>query len=205
MRTILGQIEIVTWIVAFLGLGYCVYALAVAKRTDAEALQFVHQAPGEASGVKGAGTGSSGGPDASGTLLADQILGRLKIEALGLDVPIVVGINEESLMRGVGHIEGTAYPGGLGTVGLAGHRDTFLRRLENVESGMDVRLTDGTGTYHYQVDRTEIVLPEQVSVLGIRSRPELALITCYPFRYIGPAPKRFVMHAHLVSVTPERR
>ena len=46
-------------------------------------------------------------------------------------------------------------------------------------------------------------MPEQVEVLEIRSRPELTLITCYPFDYIGAAPKRFIVHAHLLSVSPD--
>jgi sortase A len=68
---------------------------------------------------------------------------------------------------------------------------------------MDIRLVVQTGVYHYHVDRWEIVTPEKVEVLSIRSQPELALITCYPFHFIGPAPKRFVIHAHLVSVAAD--
>jgi len=90
-------------------------------------------------------------------------------------------------------------------VGLAGHRDTYLRRLEGVAKGMDIRLTDTGGTYHYVVDGWEVVNPDRVDVLLVRARPELALITCYPFHYIGAAPKRFVVHAHLESVAPDSR
>ena len=93
--------------------------------------------------------------------------------------------------------------GGLSTVGLAGHRDTFLRPLRRIAPGMDIRVTDATGAYHYVVDSTEIVMPEEVEALSVRSRPELTLITCYPFNYVGAAPKRFIVHAHLVSVAPD--
>jgi sortase A len=93
--------------------------------------------------------------------------------------------------------------GGLGTVGLAGHRDTFLRPLRRITPGMAIRATDATGVYHYVVDSTEVVMPEQVEVLSVRARPELTLITCYPFNYVGAAPKRFIVHAHLVSVAPD--
>lgn len=133
-----------------------------------------------------------------------SVLGRLEIPALGIAVPITPGIDPLDLTRGVGHVAGTALPGGLGTVGLAGHRDTYLRALRHVARGMDVRLIDQDGTYHYTVDRTEIVSPEQVSVLAVGDRPKLVLITCYPFNYVGAAPQRFIVHATLVSANPDR-
>jgi sortase A len=132
-----------------------------------------------------------------------SLLGRLDIPALALSVPVLEDDQSKSLLRGLGHIPGTAELGGLGTVGLAGHRDTFLKPLRRIAPGMDIRVTGGSGEYHYTVDSTEIVLPRAVEVLAIRSRPELTLITCYPFHYVGAAPKRFVVHAHLVSVTPD--
>ena len=118
---------------------------------------------------------------------------------------MTAGIESSSLLRGVGHIEGTAVPGGLGTLGLAGHRDTYFRPLRHIQNGMDIRVTDATGTYHYEVDSTEIVLPEQVDVLAIRERPELTLVTCFPFDYVGAAPKRFIVHAHLLSMSPDAK
>lgn len=128
-----------------------------------------------------------------------KVMGRLEIPGLKLKVPILSNYDPDSLKRGVGHIPGTAVPGGLGTVGLAGHRDMFLRPLRDIRKGMDVRLVGESGTYHYAVDSTEIVKPSEVRVLDIGERPELTLITCYPFYYVGSAPMRFIVHAHLVS------
>jgi sortase A len=68
---------------------------------------------------------------------------------------------------------------------------------------MEISATSASGVFHYTVDSTEIVLPEAVEVISIHSRPELTLVTCYPFNYVGAAPKRFVVHAHLVSVSPD--
>jgi sortase A len=132
-----------------------------------------------------------------------EVIGRVSIPALGISVPMTAGVESESLLRGVGHVDGTAFPGGLGTVALAGHRDTYLRPLEHIARKMDIEVTDRSGTYHYEVESWEIVAPEEVDVLSIRDKPELVLITCYPFHYIGPAPKRFVVHALLVSLTPD--
>ncbi len=132
-----------------------------------------------------------------------KVIGRLEIPRLQLKVPILSNYDPDSLKRGVGHIPNTAFPGGLGTVGLAGHRDMFLRPLRNIEKGMDIRLVGESGTYHYAVDSTEIVKPTEVRVLDIGERPELTLITCYPFYYVGSAPMRFIVHAHLISASAD--
>ncbi len=132
----------------------------------------------------------------------EAVLGRLRIPELGLAVPVLGDDDHASLLRGVGHIPGTAMPGGLGTAGLAGHRDTFLRPLARIGRGMAIDVSRGPASYRYLVDRTEIVRPEQSSVLATAEIPELVLVTCYPFHYIGAAPLRFIVYAHLVSLTP---
>lgn len=133
-----------------------------------------------------------------------EVIGRIDIPALKLSAPITADYDPESLRHGVGHIRGTAIPGGLGTTGLAGHRDSFFRPLRKVERRMQIMLSDKTGTYRYTIDSTEIVTPDRVQVLDVRAQPELTLVTCYPFDYVGHAPKRFIVHAHLLSAAPER-
>jgi sortase A len=142
-------------------------------------------------------------PAAATAAAVNDVMGRIEIPALALSAPITTDYDVNSLRKGVGHIPGTAVPGGLGTVGLAGHRDSFFRPLRRVSPKMDIRLIDRTGTYHYIVDFTEIVTPEKVEVLDIVWRPELTLITCFPFDYVGAAPKRFIVHAHLLSASPD--
>jgi sortase A len=115
----------------------------------------------------------------------------------------MASISRDGLLRGAGHVPGTALPGGLGTVGIAGHRDTFFRPLRQIRPGMQIKVIGAAGAYRYRVDSTEIVDPEEVKVLDIASRPMLTLITCYPFNYIGAAPRRFIVHAHLLSVAPD--
>lgn len=135
----------------------------------------------------------------------DGVIGQMTIPALHLVVPMTSGIEKADLLRGVGHIPGTAFPGGLGTVGLAGHRDTYLRPLKDIRKGMLIQLAGTEGTYSYSVDSTEIVQPDQTRVLDIQSRPALTLVTCYPFYYVGSAPQRFIVHAHLLSVASSAR
>jgi sortase A len=133
------------------------------------------------------------------------VIGRLEIPRIGISVPILSDYEASSLLKGVGHVPGTAMPGGLGTLGLAGHRDTYFRPLRSIQTNMDIRVVNAEGVYHYSVDSTEVVTPENVSVLDIRDRPELTLITCYPFYYVGAAPKRFIVHAHLISALPDAK
>lgn len=133
----------------------------------------------------------------------DGVLGQLRIHALGLSVPIVEGDDDASLRRGVGHIPGTAFPGGLGTAALAGHRDTFLRSVRRMRTGAVVEVSYRGATYRYQVDRFEVVRPDAVRVLDTTNVPELVIVTCYPFTYIGHAPFRYIVHAHLLSLIPE--
>jgi sortase A len=131
------------------------------------------------------------------------IIGRLEIPEIALSVPITASITKDGLLRGAGHVPGTALPGGLGTIGIAGHRDTFFRPLRRIRPGMQIKVIGATGAYRYRVDSTEVVDPEEVKVLDIASQPMLTLITCYPFNYIGAAPRRFIVHAHLLSVAPD--
>ena len=197
-KTVRG-LEWLLWIAAALCLGAVSLAGVVASESRQRAFLVVAQAKTAPATRRSA--------DAAKPEVRDkgEVIGRLEISLLGLSVPVTAGIETSSLLRGVGHIEGTAYPGGLGTLGLAGHRDTYFRPLRNIKDGMDIRVTDDSGTYHYEVDSTEVVLPEQVDVLAIRSRPELTLVTCYPFDYVGAAPKRFIVHAHLLSASPDAK
>jgi sortase A len=133
-----------------------------------------------------------------------EVIGRIDIPQLALSVPMMAGYDASSLLHGVGHINGTAMPGGLGTLGLAGHRDTYFRPLRRIAINMEIRVFDRSGSYHYVVDSTEVVSPDKVEVLDIRARPELTLITCFPFDYVGTAPQRFIVHAHLVSVAADK-
>ena len=130
------------------------------------------------------------------------ILGQLQIPQLNLSAPLIEGVRTSDLQRGAGHIPGTALPGGLGTVGVAAHHDTFFRPLRRIAPGMQIFATGPQGRFEYQVISADVVSPEQVSVLDVASSPQLTLITCFPFNYIGSAPQRFVVRARLVSLDP---
>jgi sortase A len=125
-------------------------------------------------------------------------LGRIEISKIGLTVMILEGIDNRTLRRGVGHVPGTSLPGQQGNVAIAGHRDTFFRPLRKVSKNDEIILTTMNGSYCYQVDYTQVVEPEDIKVLADSDEAILTLVTCYPFSFVGPAPKRFIVRAHRV-------
>lgn len=122
-------------------------------------------------------------------------LGVLRIPSLRIEVSVLEGTDDLTLNRGVGHIDGTPLPGEGGNIGVAGHRDGFFRGLKDVRVGDSVDLYTENGSSRYVVDEIRIVPPEDVSVLGPRSRPSITLVTCYPFYFVGSAPLRYIVHA----------
>lgn len=121
-------------------------------------------------------------------------IGLLNIPRLQVSVVVAEGTSDEVLRHAVGHLSSTPPPGG-GNVVLAGHRDTFFRPLEGIRPGDRIVFDDGERQHRYQVDWIDIVDPDRVEVLAPTPEAVLTLVTCYPFRYIGAAPRRFVVRA----------
>jgi sortase A len=132
-----------------------------------------------------------------------DILGRLDIPRLGLSVIVLEGTSSRVLRLGTGHVEGTPLPGEAGNSGIAGHRDTFFRGLKDIQTNDDIQFQTSAGLFHYQVDWLEVVSPDDVSTLAPTTESSLTLVTCYPFYFVGPAPKRFVVRAHMILINSE--
>jgi sortase A len=129
----------------------------------------------------------------------NRLLGRLTIPRLRLTATVREGASEATLSRALGHIPSTALPGERGNVGVAGHRDTLFRDLRKIRKDDLIRFETLGGTYTYRVDSTQIVNPQDVNVLKAEQHPELTLVTCYPFYYVGSAPDRFIVKARQVE------
>ena len=125
-------------------------------------------------------------------------LGRIEISTIGLTAMILEGTDARTLRRAGGHIPGTPLPGQQGNVAITGHRDTFFRPLRNIGKDDEIRLTTLNGSYRYRVDSTKVVEPENTEVLADSDDAVLTLVTCYPFYFVGPAPKRFIVRAHMI-------
>ena len=201
------------FIVGILALAYCGYVLLDAKLYQAnQARRFQEELKTSQSNAN---------PEPPGTLPLPPLeeanpatveslgptdsnpspLGRIEISTIDLSAMILEGVDRRTLRRAVGHIPGTPLPGQPGNVALAGHRDTFFRALRNIHEGDEITLQTVSGLYRYRVDFTKVVDPDEMRVLDNSDDAILTLVTCYPFSFVGPAPKRFIVRAHKLEAT----
>lgn len=173
---------------AVLLLGYCGFVLAdgwIYQHRQSERFETLLHVP----------VSSIGAPQAG----ASGIIGRIEAPRVGISVIVMEGDSASTLQRAAGHIPGTALPGEPGNVGISAHRDTFFRPLKDIRQNDEISVATLRGEYRYRVISTRIVMPEDVSVLDAGSDETLTLVTCYPFYFIGPAPRRFIVRARRVS------
>ena len=130
---------------------------------------------------------------------AGTMLGRLDAPSVKLSTVVLEGSDDGTLSRGSGHIEDTPFPGNPGNVGIAGHRDTTFRALRNIHIGDALEYKTANRVYRYRISKTMIVGPDDVYVLDPTPQPALTLVTCYPFEFVGHAPRRFIVRADLVG------
>jgi sortase A len=128
-----------------------------------------------------------------------SVVARLRITRLSLDLPVIEGTSAADLLKSPGHLIGSALPGQPQNCVLAGHRDLHFRRLGELRPGDPVELVTGQGTYIYRVEEARAIDPSETSILEPGAEARLTLITCYPFHYVGPAPKRYVVVGRMAS------
>jgi sortase A len=166
--------------IGLLGVGYWIALTAKAQLSQEEGLhQLDRLAASKAS------------------LSVGDLVGRLDIPRLSLSTIVFEGDDRDVLERGAGHVSGTALPGDRGNAVLAAHRDTFFRPLRGIRVGDVVNVHSPSRDSVYIVQSARVVEPDEVEVLQPTTDQVLTLITCYPFRFIGPAPERFVVRALL--------
>jgi sortase A len=200
LRQILKWSQRALFACSILLLGYCAFALADAwlfqrrESRDLDRLLRERRAASQVTPQPVSVTSPKVAPAVAGSLI-----GRIEIPRLLLSVVVVEGVDKTSLRRAVGHIPGTALPGKTGNVGLAGHRDTFFRPLKDVKIKDEIQISTLKGNFRYEVVSLRIVEPENVGVLAPSGENVLTLVTCYPFYFVGPAPKRWIVRAKQVS------
>ncbi len=171
------------------GLGYATYVVVDAQTYQAtEEMRLPTMPPAE-------------GP----RVVADgDVIGEMSIPRLELKTIVVQGESSKVLRHAVGHLLATPLPGEPGNVALAGHRDSYFRPLRNIQPGDVITIKTPDAEFEYQVESTEVVLPSDVQVLQPTAENSLTLVTCFPFYYIGPAPKRFIVHARQIGQLHEQ-
>lgn len=181
-------------------LGYCALLVCTASYYQAEARQQLSLK------VHHLATLSSSSRDIAAPLRqtlqaapALAVVGRVDVPRISLSAMVAEGDNAWALRMAVGHVPGTALPWQSGNVALVAHRDTFFRRIGELRVGDVIRLTIPGAAYTYRVAFTDVVNPSETWVLWPASGDTLTLVTCYPFHFIGPAPKRFVVRARRID------
>lgn len=171
------------------GLGYATYVVVDAQTYQAaEEMQLPTMPPAEKPRVVAEG----------------DVIGEMSIPRLALKTIVVQGESSKILQRAIGHLPGTPLPGEPGNVALAGHRDSYFRPLRNIQPGDVITIKTPDAEFEYQVESFEVVLPSDVQVLQPTVENSLTLVTCFPFYYIGPAPKRFIVHAREIGRLQEQ-
>jgi sortase A len=129
-----------------------------------------------------------------------EAIGRIRASAMdGLDMVVIQGTDTASLEKGPGHFPETPFPGEGGTVGIAGHRTTYLapfRHIDSMERGDRIVLEMPYGTIVYRVQKTAIVDPGDVSVIRPVGYERLVLSSCNP---VYSAEQRFIVFARAVG------
>ena len=210
MRLVVGKVSlrrILKWTQrallasAFLLLGYCAFALVDARIFQARESRYLDLQLRDRRAASG-GTPQpqpSISPKSASAAATDGLIGRVQVPRLRLSLVVVEGTGQTTLRRAVGHIPGTALPGEAGNVGLAGHRDTLFRPLKDLRIKDEIQFSTIKGNFKYEVVSLRVVEPDNVAVLALSGENVLTMVTCYPFYYVGPAPKRWIVRARQVS------
>jgi sortase A len=192
----LRWIERLLWLAAAVGLGVSAFVFV-----EAHVYQFYlnREFELELDARAKAEALTSSAAAANARTAASPYLGRLKVPRLDLTIMLLEGVETRTLRHGIGHIPGTALPGESGNMGIAGHRDTYFRGLAGIRKHDRITVQTLDRDYEYVVDSIRIVEPDAVEVLKDSGQPVLTLVTCYPFYFVGPAPKRFIVRASLLT------
>ena len=141
------------------------------------------------------------GPPSTGAIRTGAVVGRLQIPALGLDEIVVEGVQDAQLNAGPGHLPGSALPGERGNSIISAHRDRHFHGLDAVAVGDTLVTETPTHRVTWVVVARRIVGRAEPALFAT-DEATLTLTTCWPVRYVGPAPDRLLLSAKPVSRTP---
>lgn len=199
---ILRFVEYLLFCVGATLLGFYGYFTFDAHRTQQDAREMLAQAVTLEAAARVVERGpAAASPPTVIPVVRGAAVGEIVIPRINLSAVVLHGSDARTLRRGPGHIETTAFPGQPGNAAIAGHRDTFFRPLRDIQRGDDIFVQTPAGRFHYRVVSTQVVAPQDLSVLEPTREPTLTLITCYPFWVFGSAPDRFIVRA--VQVTSD--
>jgi len=168
-----------------------------------------HRSPSSTPTTVAVGQVGSAGDDAAPTQpgkvlyaaypVEGERVGTLSIPALKQTLPIIEGTDADELKKGIGHFAQSVLPGEADNCVLSGHRDTVFRRLGELKIGDRFIVQTSAGTFTYKIKRIRIVHKDDRTVIVPFDHAVLTVTTCYPFRFIGNAPDRYILVADLVT------
>jgi sortase A len=126
-------------------------------------------------------------------------VGRISISAIKANFVLVNGTDTAALRKGPGIYDDVPFPGAPGTTAIAGHRTTYLapfRRIDQLDRGDEVVVEMPYGRFTYEVEKTRIVAPTEVSVIHRVQYDRLVLSACHP---LYSAAQRIVVFARLIA------
>jgi sortase A len=129
-----------------------------------------------------------------------QPFGQIKIPSVGIDFVVFQGTEEADLAKGPGHYPTTALPGQGRTIGIAGHRTTYLapfNKIDSIDVGDEISLDMPYADFTYEVTNTKIVDPTDVQIVDDIGTERLVLTACHP---LYSAAQRYAVFAELTSV-----
>jgi sortase A len=120
-------------------------------------------------------------------------IGSIAIPDIQIDEPMFEGVSLPTLNKGPGHWPGSALPGQLGNVVIAGHRVSHnhpFRDIDKLKPGNQVIFTVNGGRYVYLVRETKIVSPDALWIVEQTPTKTATLFACHPK---GSTKKRIVV------------
>ena len=158
----------------------------------------------------GAGSSSDNSLSYASILKANDegLMARLKIPSISLDLPVYHGTADDTLLKGLGHLEGTSLPvGGEGTRSvITGHRGlaeaTMFTHLDKVKDGDSLIIEVFGEVLTYRVTSTKVVEPEETEALRTEAGKDLlTLVTCTP---LGINTHRILLTGERIYPTPAK-
>ena len=129
--------------------------------------------------------------------IGDPALTRLSFPMQGTEFFVQKGATKENLLRGPVWVTWSGSPGEKGNCIIAAHRDTHFHVLKDVKKGERLIVERSGRRYVYRIATLTVVNATDNNYYLPTSKPVLTLVTCYPFSYVGRAPKRFIVRAVL--------
>ena len=169
------------------------YARGALARDEARARWSELQARRAVAGARAIERREGAPPSVAGAPVA-----RLVIPSIALDEVVVEGVDDAELRAGPGHLPGTPLPGSIGNAVLSAHRDRHFRRLDELAVGDTVATDAGDGLRQWVIS-DRLVVKAGVPVIRQTPTSVLTLTTCWPVRFLGPAPERLILTARPVA------